>query len=105
MKKALTRHAKGEEKISWLPEETEEEDEIQWLSPKPKSRLQSSLDYAKQLSERVYTASQSVAGAATYLPHQLKDGATRVYVYAQELYTTLKPVCINGSSHTLTHIY
>lgn len=74
-------------------EETGElEGEIKWLSPKPKTRVQAALDTAKALSERVYGALQYVAGAAVYLPHQLKGGATNAYEKAHELYTTLKPV-------------
>lgn len=92
----LHQHAEkdGAEQTSWLPEESgEEEDEIQWLTPKkPKGSLQSALDYAKQLSERVFTAFQSVSRGITLLPHPLKDGASQAYSYAQELYTTLKAV-------------
>ena len=91
----LHQHAKkdGAEQTSWLPEESgEEEDEIQWLTPKPKGSVQSALDYTKQLSERVFTAFQSVSQAITLLPHPLKGGASQAYNYAQELYTTLKAV-------------
>ena len=92
----LHQHAKKDdaEQTSWLPEESgeEEEDEIQWLTPKPKGSVQSALDYTKQLSERVFTAFQSVSQAITLLPHPLKGGASQAYSYAQELYTTLKAV-------------
>ena len=92
----LRQHAKKDdaEQTSWLPEESgdEEEDEIQWLTPKPKGSVQSALDYTKQLSERVFTAFQSVSQAITLLPHPLKGGASQAYSYAQELYTTLKAV-------------
>ena len=88
--------AGGEEDIpaSWVQEEEteEQEGEIKWLTPKPKSRVQAALDSAKRLSERVYGTFQYVAGAASYLPHQLKGGATGAYEKANELYVTLKPV-------------
>ena len=78
---------------SWVQEETEEQEgEIKWLNPKPKTRVQAALDTAKRLSEKVYGAFQYVAGAASYLPHQLKGGASSAYEKAHELYTTLKPV-------------
>ena len=83
----------GDAQASWVQEETgEQEGEIKWLTPKPKTRVQVALDTAKGLSERVYGAFQYVAGAASYLPHQLKGGATSAYEKAHELYTTLKPV-------------
>ena len=86
--------ASGEDaQASWVQEETgEQEGEIKWLTPKPKTHVQAALDTAKRLTERVYGAFQYVAGAASYLPHQLKGGATSAYEKAQELYTTLKPV-------------
>lgn len=92
IKQMLTRkEASGEEDT--LQEETEEQEgEIKWLIPRPKSRVQAALDTAKRLSERVYGAFQYVAGAASYLPHQLKGGATGAYEKAHELYITLKPV-------------
>jgi hypothetical protein len=92
IKLMLTRkEATGEEDT--LQEEAEEQEgEIKWLTPKPKSRVQAALDTAKRLSERVYGAFQYVSGAASYLPHQLKGGATSAYEKAHELYVTLKPV-------------
>ncbi len=88
----LSRSAQeGENKITWLPDETEEDRQIQWLKPQP-SRLQSTLDYAKQLSERVFSGLKSVSSATSYLPHHMKEGATQAYDYAQEIYTQLKPV-------------
>ena len=92
IKEMLSRTAQGEDKVNWLPDETEEDNEIQWLKPQPVSRLQSTLDYAKQLSEKVYTGLRSVSGATSYLPHHLKGGATQAYEYAQELYSHLKTV-------------
>lgn len=88
------KEASGEDtQASWVQEETgEQEGEIKWLTPKPKTRVQAALDTAKRLSERVFGAFQYVAGAASYLPHQLKGGATSAYEKAHELYTTLKPV-------------
>ena len=90
----LSRKAPGEDpQADWLQEETgEQEGEIKWLNPKPKTRIQAALDSAKALSERVYCAFRYVASATTYLPHQLKGGATSAYEKAQELYSTLKPV-------------
>ena len=89
IKQMLThKEASGE-----VQEDTEEQEgEIKWLTPRPKSRVQAALDMAKRLSERVYGAFQYVAGAASYLPHQLKGGATGAYEKAHELYITLKPV-------------
>lgn len=72
--------------------EEEQEGEIKWLTPKPKARVQAALDTAKALSEKVYGAFQYMTGAVTYLPHQLKGGATSAYDKAHEIYTTLKPV-------------
>lgn len=92
VKEMLSRTAQGEEnKVTWLPDETEEDSQIEWLKPKP-TRFQSTLDYSKQLSERVYSGLKSISGATSYLPHHLKGGATQAYDYAQELYTQLKPV-------------
>ncbi len=77
------------------PSGEESDDDIQWLSPKKdetKSFLQATLDYAKQLTERVYGALQSVARATTYLPHHLKTGTTQAYTQAHDLYMSLKSV-------------
>lgn len=75
------------------PEETsEQEGEIKWLTPKPKTRVQAALDAAKALSERVYGTLRYVTGAAGLLPHHLKGGANSAYEKAHVLYTTLKPV-------------
>ena len=52
------------------------------------------LDYTKQLSEKVFTAFQTVSKATSYLPHHLKSGATQAFTYSQELYTTLKSVSL-----------
>lgn len=101
VKEMLSRTAQGEQgKVAWLPDETEEDHQIQWLKPQATaSRLQSTLDYAKQLSERVFTGLKSVSTATSYLPHHLKGGATQAYDYAQELYTQLKPVsCLHDSA-------
>ena len=79
--------------VTLLEESEEKEEEIESLTPTEKATLlQGALDYAKQLSEKVFTAFQSVSKATTYLPHHLKTGATQAYSYSQELYTTLKSV-------------
>lgn len=82
--------------MSWLPKEDEDEESVNvgWLIPaqKPQGVVQSSLDYAKQLSEKVFRGFQSVTVATTYLPGHLKGGATQGYQYAQEMYSTLKLV-------------
>ena len=110
VKEMLTRSAQGEDKINWLPDESEDDDQIQWLKPQPVSRLQATLDYAKQLSEKVYGGFRSVSGVTSYLPHQLKDGATQAYDYSQEMYSHLKSVssfktfvvlCLLHHSHAL----
>lgn len=77
------------------PSGEESDDDIQWLTPqeeKTKTFLQATLDYAKQLSEKIYGALQSVVQATTYLPHHLKEGATQAYTQAHDLYISLKPV-------------
>ena len=75
------------------PAASEEEDEdIEWLTPKKKARMEAALDYAKQLGEVVYDKLQYVSKAATYLPHYLKDGTQKALGYSQELYTTVKTV-------------
>lgn len=94
LRQLLSRHAgTGEVGVSWLPKDGEEEDNrIEWLTPRPQGTLQASLDYAKQLSEKVFHAFQAVTVATTYLPKQFKDGAGQSFQYAQEMYSTLKPV-------------
>ncbi len=59
---------------------------------KPQDTLQSSLDYAKQLSDKVFHSFQSITVATSYLPHRMSGGANQAYQYAQEMYSTLKPV-------------
>lgn len=80
--------------VSWLPKDDDEEDsmKIEWLNPKSQGVIQSSLDYAKQLSEKVFHTFQSVTVVTTRLPSHLKGGATQGYQYAQEMYSTLKTV-------------
>jgi hypothetical protein len=74
-----------------LNDSDEKEIELESLSPTEKATLfQGVLDYAKQLSEKVFTAFQTVSTATTYLPHHLKTGTTQAFTYSQELYTTLK---------------
>ena len=95
--RSLMKGQPTEESVAWAKateaEDEEEEEDIQWLTPKEeRTRVQASFDYAKQLSEQVYCRLQTVAKATSLLPHHLKDGATQVYGYAQELYTTLKAV-------------
>lgn len=96
IKQLLSRQAAtGEGGASWLPkdgEEKEEDNRIEWLNPRPRGTLQASLDYAKQLSGKVFHSFQSVTVATTYLPKQLKDNAGQAYQYAQEMYSTLKPI-------------
>ncbi len=76
----------------WPPEDDDEEMKVDWLAPKSQGPMQSSLDYAKQLSEKVFHTFKSVTVATTYLPGHLRGGATQGYQYAQEMYSTLKPV-------------
>jgi len=94
VKEMLCQSAQGEDKVSWLPDESEgPDDQIQWLKPyQPVSKVQATLDYAKQLSGKVFSGFQTVYGATSYLPHHLKGGANQAFEYAKELYTTLKPV-------------
>lgn len=90
-------------KADWPSGDDEDEDsvKVEWLDPKPQGGyIQSSLDYAKQLSEKVFHTFQSVTVVTDYLPSRLKDGATQGYQYAQELYSTLRPVgftCMHSS--------
>lgn len=91
IKQLLSRKAKNTE-MTWPPKDDEEDTKIEWLSPKPQGILQSSLDYSKQMSEKVFHTFQSVTVATTYLPSHLKGGAIHAYQYAQEMYSTLKPV-------------
>ena len=90
--------AEGEVEIVELEESGEQEGEIKWLTPRPKTRVQAALDAAKALSERVYGTLKYVAGAAGYLPHHLKGGANSAYEKAHELYTTLKPVSLSTAN-------
>lgn len=84
-----------------LPEGDEDEDSVNvelFTLRKPQGALQSSLDYAKQLSEKIFHGFQSVTVATTYLPGHLKEGATQGYQYAQEMYSTLKSVSSSQGS-------
>ena len=87
---------KPSQSVTWLPKDDEDEDSVKigWLTPAPKSQgvVQSALDYAKQLSEKVFRGFQSATVATTYLPGHLREGANQGYQYAQEMYSTLKPV-------------
>ena len=101
----LMKRQQAKEDVTWTPDEEEDEDDedIQWLTPKEnKTRLQATFDYTKQLSEQVYGRLQTVVKATTYLPHQLKGGASQALEYAQELFTTLKsvgrPLTVSGLS-------
>lgn len=89
IKTLLAKKATTDQQTSLLPEE-EGEKNIEWLDPKPKGSIQAALDYAKQLSERVYTSLHAVTRATSLLPHHLKDSTTHAFGYAQEFYTTLK---------------
>lgn len=79
---------------SWLPKDTDDDTEVKvdWITPNSQGIVQSSLDYAKQMSETVFHAFKSVTVATAYLPSHLGEGATQGYQYAQEMYYTLKPV-------------
>ena len=95
IRQMLSRKSSEEEEpeIGWEQEEKcEQEGEIKWLNPRPKTHVQSALDNAKALSEHVYGAFKYMASAAAFLPHHLKGGATTAYEKAHDLYTTLKPV-------------
>ena len=94
--KQLLSHQSKSAETTWPSKDEEEEEgvKVEWLDPKPQGGyVQSSLDYAKKLSEKVFHTFQSVTVVTTYLPSRLKGGATQGYQYAQEMYTTLKPVC------------
>ena len=90
----VSRSKTQEEPAISLEEESEEKEvDLESMTPKEKvTLLQGALDYTKQLSEKVFTAFQSVTKATSYLPHHLKSGATQAFTYSQELYTTLKSV-------------
>ena len=67
--------------------------QLESMTPSQKATLlQGVLDYTRQLSERVFTAFQSVSMATNYLPHNLKSGTSHALQFSQELYTTLKSV-------------
>ena len=81
--------------VTVLEDDDGKEVELESLTPKEKATLlQGVLDYTKQLSEKVFTAFQTVSKATSYLPHHLKSGATQAFTYSQELYTTLKSVSL-----------
>lgn len=90
----VTRSKTDQEPTITLLEDSEgKEVEIESMTPTEKATLiQGVLDYTKQLSEKVFVAFQTVSSAATFLPHNLKSGATQAFTYSQELYTTLKSV-------------
>lgn len=103
IKKLLSRQSSSVG-MSWLPKDSDEDDEKDdWLTSKPQGIMQSSLDYAKQLSEKVFHTFQSVTVATTYLPSHLKGGATQGYQYAQEMYSTLKPVSFCVICYIIVH--
>lgn len=96
IKQLLSRQSRSEG--DWPPKDDGEEDgvKVEWLDPKPKDGyMQASLDYAKQLSEKVFHTFQSVTVVTTRLPSHIKGGATQGYQYAQEMYSTLKAVGFN----------
>jgi hypothetical protein len=77
--------------VSLLDETEGREIELEAMTPAEKATLfQGVLDYTRQLSEKVFTAFQTVSTATTFLPHNLKSGASHALSYSQELYTTLK---------------
>lgn len=84
-----------DESCSKEGDEDEEDKVIPWLNP-PRGTVQASLDYAKQLSEKAYNSLSSVTVASRLLPGNLKDSAGQAYRRAQEMYSTLKPVCCCG---------
>ena len=96
MKKFISHHGVS---VSWLPKDNEVEDKMEWLNPRPKGTLQASLDYAKQLSDKLFRTVQSVTTVTTLLPKQLQDGASKSYQYTQEMYSTLKPVSPQADVH------
>ena len=81
---------------SWSGDDDDESGvKADWAAaPRSEGIMQSSLDYAKQLSEKVFHAFKSVTVATTYLPGHLKGRTAQGYQYAQEMYSTLKPVCL-----------
>ena len=97
LRQLLSRHS-NTMGTSWPASTDDDEDDnevkVTWLTESASSQgiLQSSLDYAKQLSEKVFHTFKSVTVATTYLPSHLRGGATQGYQYAQEMYSTLKPV-------------
>ena len=79
--------------VTLLDDSEEKEVELESMTPKEKATLfQGALDYARQLSEKVHTAFQTVSTTTTFLPHHLKSGTSHALTYSQELYTTLKSV-------------
>lgn len=91
IKQLLSRHSS----TNWLPDSDEEDDnevKADWLTPKSQGIVQSPLDYAKRLSEKVFHTFKSVTVVTAYLPSHLRGGANQGYQYAQEMYSTLKPV-------------
>lgn len=81
--------------VTVLEDDDGKEVEHESLTPKEKATLlQGVLDYTKQLSEKVFTAFQTVSKATSYLPHHLKSGATQAFTYSHELYTALKSVSL-----------
>lgn len=91
IKLVLSRQSNNEG-ASWLPKDSDEDVKIEWLNPKPQGTLQYTLDYAKQLSEKVFHTFQSVTVTTAYLPRHMKEGAIQAYQYTHEMYSTLKPV-------------
>ena len=92
IKLVLSRQSSGVG-MSWLSKDTDEDEvKIEWLTPRSQGLVQSSLDYAKQLNEKVFHTLKSVTAVSAYLPSHLRGGATQGYQYAQEIYSTLKPV-------------
>lgn len=86
-------------KVGWPSKSSDDEDDddavkVDWITPNSQGIVQSSLDYAKQLSEKVFHAFKSASVATTYLPSRLRGGATQGYQQAQEMYSTLKSVKI-----------
>ena len=88
--------------VTLLEDNDGKEVELESLTPEEKATLfQGVLNYTKQLSEKVFTAFQTVSKATTYLPHHLKSGATQAFTYSQELYTTLKSVSLTFNDITV----
>ena len=79
--------------VTLLDDSEEGEVQLESMTPEEKATVfQGVLDYARQLSEKVYTTFQSVSSATSFLPHNLKSGANHALQVSQELYTTLKSV-------------